>query len=164
VEGTKPRAVGIAARAIAALEPDTIPPALRGKCVEGLLAHLEAPQTAAADLVHLVRALGRVGAGAEMKPLTSFLLVYRTDPAFATQIDAVAATIDVLLNNGGREEREVVSFVAEDVSTQSGVAEYAKRALLQRPTSEPAAEGAEADADGEKPAEGAEKASEKPAK
>jgi outer membrane protein assembly factor BamB len=100
VAGTKPRAVGIAARAIAAMDPDKIPAAQRGKSVQGLLAHLEAPETAAADLVHLVRALGRVGAGAEIKPLTSFLLVYRTDPAFATQIEAVAATIDVLLNNG----------------------------------------------------------------
>ncbi len=136
IKGTKPRAVGIAARAIAALDPEGIPAGMRGKAVEGLLAHLEAPQTAPGDLVHLVRALGKIGAGSEMKPLTSFLLVYRTDPAFATQIEAVAATVDVLLNKGGTAERELVAFVAEDPSSQSGVAEYAKRALLQRPTSD----------------------------
>jgi hypothetical protein len=135
IAGTKPRAVGIAARAISALDPEGIDAGLRGQAVEGLLAHLEAPETAPGDLVHLVRALGKVGTGSEMKPLTSFLLVYRADPAFATQIDAVAATVDVLLNKGGTAERELVAFVAEDPISQSGVAEYAKRALLQRPTS-----------------------------
>src|SRR5690606_33398093 len=136
VAGTKPRAVGNAARAIAALDRKAIAPELRAQANEGLLAHLESPATAAADLVHLLRALGRIGAGAERSALTSFLLVYRTDPAFATQIDAVAATIDVLLNQGGPSESEVVSFVAADAGSQSGVAEYAKRALLQRPTAE----------------------------
>lgn len=154
VEGTKPRAVGIAARAIAALNPEGIPAALRGKSVEGLLAHLQAPETAAGDLVHLVRALGRVGTGSEIKPLTSFLLVYRTDPTFARQIDAVAATVDVLLNKGGRAEREVVSFVAEDVSSQSGVAEYAKRALLQRPTTDAADDEGDAKKDESNKGEG----------
>ena len=100
IKGTKPRAVGICARAIAALDPEGISPGMRGKAVDGLLAHLEAPETAPGDLVHLVRALGKVGAGTEMKPLTSFLLVYRADPAFATQIDAVAATVDVFVFDG----------------------------------------------------------------
>ncbi len=138
VTGTKPRAVGVAARAIAALDPKGINARLRGQAVEGLIAHLTSPATAVGDLVHLVRALGRIGAGAERSTLSSFLLVYRADPAFATQIDAVAATIDVLLNSGGTAEREIVSYVAEDELSQPSVAEYAKRALVQRPTSDDA--------------------------
>ncbi len=142
VKGTKPRAVGIAALAIAAMDPAGIDASLRGKAVEGLIAQLTSPSTAVGDLVHLVRALGRIGAGAERSTLSSFLLVYRADPAFATQIDAVAATIDVLLSTGGTAEREIVSYVAEDPLSQPSVAEYASRALIQRPAS------------GETPAEG----------
>tara|TARA_R110002096_G_scaffold77896_7_gene183314 strand:- start:49324 stop:51348 length:2025 start_codon:yes stop_codon:yes gene_type:complete len=145
VEGTKPRAIGIAAQAIAAMDPAGIDASLRGKAVEGLIAHLTSPSTAVGDLVHLVRALGRIGAGAERSTLSSFLLVYRADPAFATQIDAVSATIDVLLSTGGTAEREIVSYVAEDPLSQPTVAEYASRALIQRPTVEGApADGAEA--------------------
>jgi len=147
VTGTKPRAVGVAARAIAAMNPDGIDASLRGQAVEGLIAHLTSPATSVGDLVHLVRALGQIGAGAERSTLSSFLLVYRADPAFATQIDAVAATIDVLLSRGGTAERELVSFVAEDALSQPSVAEYARRALVQRPTSKPEA-GADAKADG----------------
>ncbi|MCP4444720.1 MAG: PQQ-binding-like beta-propeller repeat protein [Myxococcales bacterium] len=140
VTGAKPRAVGVAARAIAALDPEGVNPRLRGQAVEGLIAHLTSPSTAVGDLVHLVRALGRIGAGAERSTLSSFLLVYRADPTFATQIDAVSATIDVLLSQGGTAEREIVAYVAEDKLSQPSVAEYAKRALVQRPTS-PEAEG-----------------------
>lgn len=133
VEGIKPRAAGIIARAIAAMDPAAIPPKLRMQVAEALIAHLLAPSTAVGDLVHIVRAIGVVGADSEMSTLTSFLLVYRADPAFATQIDAVSATIDALLNHGGAVEREIVAFVAADSASQGGVAEYAKRALLQRP-------------------------------
>lgn len=146
VAGTKPRSVGIVARAIAAIDPEGIDPSLRGQATDGLLAHLLEPETAAVDLVHLVRALGRVGAGAELAPLSSFLLVYRSDPSFATQIEAVSSTIDVLLQNGGKAEREIVAFVSSDAGTQDAVAEYAQRALLQRPTapeSEPAQDAGE---------------------
>ncbi len=136
VQGTEPRAVGVVARAIGALDPAGMDATLRGQAAEGLLAHLVAPETAAGDLVHLVRALGRLDVGTELGSLSSFLLVYRADPAFATQIDAVSATIDVLLASGETSHRETVSFVAEDVLTQPSVAEYARRALLQRPTSE----------------------------
>lgn len=138
VKGTKPRAIGIAAMAIGAIDPAGIDASLRGKAVEGLIAHLTSPSTAVGDLVHLVRALGRIGAGAERSTLSSFLLVYRADPAFATQIDAVAATIDVLLSTGGTAEREIVSYVAEDPLSQPSVAEYASRALIQRPSTEEA--------------------------
>ena len=66
-----------------------------------------------------------------MSPLRRFLLTYRADPAFSTQVAAVGATIDALLNSGGVAERELVAFVAEDSRTQPGVAEYAAQALRQ---------------------------------
>ncbi len=154
VQGTEPRAIGVVARAIGALDPAGMDAGMRGQAAEGLLAHLGSPETAAGDLVHLVRALGRVGVGTELGSLSSFLLVYRVDPAFATQIDAVAATIDVLLASGATSHRETVSFVAEDVLTQASIAEYARRALLQRPTSEETSEEPVKEAKGKKKGKG----------
>jgi hypothetical protein len=169
VEGTKPMAVGVVAEALAVLDSKTMPAKQRKKAVEGLLAQLRDPQTPIADLVHLVHALGALGTKGELAELASFLLVYRADPSFATHVDAVSATIDVLLRDGGMGERELVSFVANDARTQSGVAEYARRALLQKAT--PAAtedtskKGKKASGNGKAKAEGkADKAEEKPGK
>lgn len=147
IEGTRPRAVGVMAQAIGVLDPAGIEPAARKAAFEALLTHLHTPETPASDLAHLVRALGVVGGGAELAPLSSFLLAYRADPAFASQADALAAAIDVLLR-GGAAERELVAFVASNPRTQSSVAEYATTALAQtQPVeAEPPAGGATAPA------------------
>jgi outer membrane protein assembly factor BamB len=137
--GTRPRAVGVLARAIAALEGGQLDPAQRGRAVEALIAHLRAPETAPADLEGVIAALGAVGAGAEVAPLRVFLLLYRADPSFSSQVGAVGSAVDVLLARGGPAERELVSFVAEDARSSPAVREYASRALLQTTTTEPAA-------------------------
>lgn len=143
VEGKKPMAIGIVAQALAALDEKNISRAQRGRAAKSLLAHLRDPQTPIGDLVHLVRAIGSVGSRAELGALSSFLLVYRADPSFASHIDAVSATIDVLLRDGGMAERELVSFVASDPHTQPGVSQYAQRALLHENTSLPSKQGKE---------------------
>lgn len=140
VDGSKARAVGIVARAISALDPEGIDPRVRGEAIFELLAHMNSPQTALADLVHIVGALRQLGTGTALKPMTSFLLVYRTDPAFATQSEALSVIIDLLLAKGGAKERATVSFVAEDPATLGSIANYAKKALVQRPAKVPTPE------------------------
>lgn len=135
IAGTQPRAVGVVARAIAAMgdlsAAEGVDAATRGGVVDALVHHLFEPQTSVADLTEIVKALGTIGLPGTMRPLRQFLLTYRSDPAFSTQVAAVGATIDALLTRGGVAERELVAFVADDPRTQPGVAEYAARALRQ---------------------------------
>jgi outer membrane protein assembly factor BamB len=131
IAGNKPKTIGVAARAIGAMAKQKLDAAERGKAVQALLYHMRSPQTSADDLVHVIRALGAIGGGAELQPLRSFLLAYRADPTFSKQVGAVSATIDVLLEHGAARERELVAFVAGDARTQKSIRTYASRALKQ---------------------------------
>src|SRR6185503_11281352 len=131
LEGTKPRAVGALARAIASLGKKELDPQQRGRAVAALIAHLEAPETATTDLESIVAALGAIGAGAEVAPVRGFLLMYRADPSYSNQVGAIGTAIDVLLAGGGLAERELVSYVSEDARSQGSVRDYAARALMQ---------------------------------
>ena len=132
--GTQPRSIGVLARAIGSLGKAELDPAQRGRAVDALIAHLRAPETPAADLEGVVVALGAIGAGAEIAPLRRFVLMYRADPAFSSQVGALGAAIDVLVTRGGAAERELVSYLAEDARSQDSVRDYASRALLQTTT------------------------------
>lgn len=134
LKGTQPRSLGALARAIASLGKAELDPAQRGRAVDALIAHLRAPETPAADLEGVVFALGAIGAGAEIAPLRRFVLMYRADPSFSSQVGALGAAIDVLVTRGGAAERELVSYVAEDARSQGSVRDYASRALLQTTT------------------------------
>lgn len=134
LENTRPRAVSALARAIASLGAKDLDPAQRGRAVDALIRHLQAPETASADLEGVIAALGAIGAGAEIAPVRGFLLMYRADPAYSNQVGAIGAAIDVLLARGGLAERELVSYVAEDPRSQGSVRDYASRALLQTTT------------------------------
>lgn len=138
VGGTKARAVGIVAQAISGIDPKGVPAKLRGEVVDALLAHLHEPTTAMADLTHIVTAIGRFStekesSGHALQALQSYLLIYRSDPGFGTQIESIAAIVDILLANGGAKERALVSFIAEDPATLPTVSSYAKNALVKRP-------------------------------
>jgi hypothetical protein len=104
--------------------------AMRASAVESLLAHLGSPETSAADLVHIIRALGAIGQGAELQPIGHFVLTYRADPTLASQVTVLSTAIDVLLDHGGAAQRELVAYIAADERTETAVAEYAARALL----------------------------------
>lgn len=134
LKGIQPRSIGVLARAIASLGKADLDPAQRGRAVDALIAHLRAPETATGDLEGVVLALGAIGAGAEIAPLRRFVLMYRADPTFSSQVGALGAAIDVLVTRGGPAERELVSYLAEDVRSQGSVRDYASRALLQTTT------------------------------
>jgi outer membrane protein assembly factor BamB len=131
IADTRPRAVGVIARAMANLGGMELDPALRGRAVTGLIDALWSPETPLSDLVEVVRALGALGGGAEIQPLRRFFILYRADAEFASQSGALAAAIDVLLERGGAAERELVAWAAGEPRTQEPVAAYGRRALEQ---------------------------------
>ena len=126
LEGTKPRAVDVVARALGAIG--------RTEAVPALLAHLANPETSLGVAKEILSALGDIGAGGgenALPALRTFLLVYRTDPALDSNTSALTAAIDALLRLGGGAGRETVAFVAGDAGTQPRVAEAARRALAK---------------------------------
>lgn len=131
ITDSKPRAVGVIARVIAAMGDAEVDASARGSAVDALLYHMRSPETTIGDLSEVIKALGAIGGGAGLPAIRQFLVAYRADPAFSNKISAASAAIDVLLRHGGARDREAVSFVAEDPRTEQGIAEYAQRALLQ---------------------------------
>jgi len=129
IAGTKPRAVGVVARAIAAMDASALKKGQRREATDALLAQLSSPETSAADLAEIVKALGNIGGGTEIAPLRAFVLTYRADPTLGAKVTVLSAAIDVLLANGGAAERELVAFVASDPRSQRDTAEYARQAL-----------------------------------
>ncbi len=137
--GTAPRALDVIAKAIGAIgKPEAAP---------ALLAHFSAPETPLPAVQAIATALAQCGNRAAVAPLRSYLLMYRADPLFASDVSALSAVIDALLVLGGGGERELVAYVASEPRTQPKVAEYAKRALSQTPTS-PGGEGGQGTAAG----------------
>lgn len=88
----------------------------------------------------VIKALGDMGGGVEIAPLSQFVLAYHADPTFSSQIAPVSAAIDILLGQGSTPERALVAFVADDPRTQASIAEYARRALEQSARPAPARE------------------------
>ncbi|RMH37127.1 MAG: hypothetical protein D6689_21335 [Deltaproteobacteria bacterium] len=133
IAGTRPVAVGVAARAIAQLGDlravEGIAPGERGAVVDELAAHLFEPQTPAPELADVAAALGACRLPGAVAPLRAFALTYRADPSLSDRAGAVGAAIDGLLASGGVAERELVAFIAEDARTVPAVADYAARAL-----------------------------------
>lgn len=123
VAGTRPRAVAAIARAIGALG--------KPEGAAALIPHLRAPETPLDAIAPIAEALAACGDPAAVPALTTYLLLYRSDPAHAVESAALSAVIDALLALGGPAERETVAYVASDLRTQEVVAEYARRALAQ---------------------------------
>src|SRR5262249_10529534 len=59
-----------------------------------LIKHFEAPATPATALAPIATALGQCGNKAALPPLRAFVLVYRSDPMFATDTTAISAAMD----------------------------------------------------------------------
>jgi hypothetical protein len=127
----RPRAVGALARAMGGMAGLDLEPAVRGKAIDALMAKLESPELPADDLTEVIGALGALGQRGELDAITSFLLLYRADPAMAGQPGPVTAAIDVLVAHGGGKGREVVAYVAADPRSDKALATHARRALLK---------------------------------
>ncbi len=123
LRGSKASGVDVIARALGAISAAEAAPAL--------LAHLEDPSTPQGSLKDLAVALGACKNPAVLPRLRAFLLMYRSDPLFAGDSDALAALMDALLSVGGAAERELLAYVASEPRTLPVVAEYARRVLAE---------------------------------
>ena len=125
VEGTRSRAVDVMAAALGDLKaPDAVQP---------LLAHLADHETPITALAAIVKALDTIGDKAVVEPFRDFLLTYRCDPKFGDKraqgvLNLIAGT---LLKMGGEEERQLLSFVQNDVHTLPALRTYIDKALRQ---------------------------------
>ncbi len=133
IDGTRPQAVDIMARALGDLKaPEAVQP---------LLAHLGDHETPIKAIAPIVKALAAIGDGAAVEPLRDFLLTYRCEPQFKKAPEALNALGDALLALGGEEERQLLRFVGNDAHTLKSLKVYLKAALRQdklRPRKKPA--------------------------
>ncbi|MCK5795922.1 MAG: PQQ-binding-like beta-propeller repeat protein, partial [Deltaproteobacteria bacterium] len=123
VDGATSHAVDIMARALGDLRaPEAVQPLLR---------HLVDHETPQKALVPIARALMVIGDKAAVEPLRDFLLTYRCEPLFKKTPEALNVVGDALLTLGGEEERQLLSFVANDAHSVKSLRVYLKAALRQ---------------------------------
>ncbi len=121
LKGTAPKGVGIVAKALARIgSKRAVPP---------LLTHLQEPLTPFSALEEIVLALIKIGDKRIVWPFSQFLLTYRADPAFGPQINILTTIAKSLMKMGGRSERQMLTFVAEDHHTLPQLRQYLRREL-----------------------------------
>ncbi|MDY0000573.1 MAG: PQQ-binding-like beta-propeller repeat protein [Polyangia bacterium] len=121
LSGTAPQGVGIIAKALGRIGSKEAVPAL--------LAHLQEPQTPYSALEDIVTALIQIGDKQVVWPFSQFLLTYRGESDFANRINLLTSMAKTLIDWGGRAERQVLTFVAEDHHTLPQLREYLSREL-----------------------------------
>ncbi len=121
LKGTAPKGVGIVAKALAQIGSR--------RAVPALLAHLQEPLTPFSALEEIVLALIKIGDKRIVWPFSQFLLTYRADPSFGPQINILTKIAKSLIKMGGRSERQMLTFVAEDHHTLPQLRQYLRREL-----------------------------------
>ncbi|MCS6913361.1 MAG: PQQ-binding-like beta-propeller repeat protein [Myxococcales bacterium] len=121
LEDRRPRGLGILARAAAAMDAQEAVPALSEQ--------LREPTTPPSALKEIVGALVALGNRSAVRPLRELVLMYRSDPAFLQDAEALKLAGEGLLKLGGEAERRTVSFVAEEPRTIAPVVAYYRKIL-----------------------------------
>lgn len=121
LKGTRPNGVGIVARALAKIGST--------KAVPQLLAQLNEPNTPYSALEDIVKALVTLNDKRMVWPFSQFLLTYRAEPAFAAHINVLIGIARALIKSGGKPERQLLTFVAEDHHTLPQLRQFLVREL-----------------------------------
>ncbi|MFH2006331.1 MAG: PQQ-binding-like beta-propeller repeat protein [bacterium] len=121
LKGTAPKGVGIVARALGRIGSK--------RAVKALLDHLQEPLTPFSALEDLVQSLVKIGDKRIVWPFSQFLLTYRAEPEFGPQINILTSMAKALIRLGGRSERQMLTFVAEDHHTLPQLRRYLRREL-----------------------------------
>ncbi len=120
VAKTETQALGPIAKAIGGLAGTGLTKDNIGTALDALVAHLDAPSTATADLVHVVAAMAALGANADAadKPaLISHLLLYHADDDRGSDAAWQKAVVTGLHTNATSASREALRYVAQDPRT-----------------------------------------------
>ena len=83
-------------------------------------------------MTEIVLALAQIGDGAVVEPFRDFLLTYRCDPEFEKAPAALNAVAGALLKMGGEGERQLLSFVENDIHTLLPLRTYLGELLKQK--------------------------------
>lgn len=121
LDGTQPKGVGIIARALGRIGSR--------RAVKPLLEHLREPMTPYSALDEIVTSLVKIGDKRIVWPFRQFLLTYRAEPAFKPQINILTSIARALIKLGGKTERQLLTFVAEDHHTLPQLKQYLVREL-----------------------------------
>lgn len=126
VKATRASAVDVMAAALGDLKaPDAVQPLLR---------HLADHETPLPALSAVVKALVAIGDKGLLEPFRDFLLTYRCDPTFGNEAAQGVLNLiaEALLEMGGEEERQLLSFVANDVHTVAPLRAYVDKLMVKR--------------------------------
>jgi hypothetical protein len=119
----RPRGLDTLARAAAAVGAT--------QAVPLLAARLADPSTPAAALKDIVSALVQLGGKDALGPLRQTLLVYRSDPMFASDAAALQRAGEGLLKLGGEPERLTLQYVALEPHTLPALASHFSKLLIE---------------------------------
>ncbi len=122
LEDRRPRGLDTLARAAAAVGANEAVPVLAQR--------LNDPSTPAAALKDIVAALVQLGGKDAVMPLRQTLLVYRSDPMFASDAAALQRAGEGLLKLGGENERRTLQFVAMEPRTLPALAGHFSKLLV----------------------------------
>jgi len=125
---TEPQALGAVAKVIGGLRGVALDRAHQDAALAALQVHLDAPTTAPAELVMVIRAMAAIGNGAERPALASHLLLYHADDGLGDDAGWQQAIV-VAVGQGGPAGREILRYVAEDPRTRPKLAGLAREAL-----------------------------------
>jgi outer membrane protein assembly factor BamB len=123
VKDKRPRATAELARALAAAGASDTWPVLADK--------MRDPAVPPVGIRELAAAIGKLHATAAVPALREFLLMYRADPAFASDPEPLCAVAEALGALGGPKEREVLKYVAEEPRSLDKLATYVRHELDQ---------------------------------
>lgn len=132
LEGTSPPPVGALAKAAAAQNEK--------RAVPLLVAHLEDPATPPQTLGAVVTALGDLGDGNAIEPLTQFLKLYHADPVDEHVARALELVPAALTKLEGQAAREPLTQIVNDPLGAEIVRTRAQKALAQLDDQSKAAE------------------------
>ncbi len=131
LEDKRPRGLDVLARVATAVSATETVPLLAERLLD--------PNTPAAALKDVVRALTKLGGKDEIAPLRQSLLLYRADPLFASDPEVLKRAGEGLLAVGGEPERRLVQFVSMEPHTLPGLATHFRKVLDDRAAPRPAA-------------------------
>ncbi len=120
--GTEPESLGAVARTIAGLAGIAVDRKAATEALAALGTHLDAPETATADLVWVIGAMSAIGGGEERLALGSHLLLYHADSELGADVGWQTAIVKALYGDG-IAAHELLRQVAADPRTQPTLAD-----------------------------------------
>jgi outer membrane protein assembly factor BamB len=121
LQGSHPQGVGMIAKALARIKSP--------RAVPLLLEHLNEPLTPFSALEELVQALIDMGDPRIVWPFGQFLLTYRAEAGFMSHINILTTMARALLRMGGKQERQMLTFLAEDHHTLPQLRHFLRKEL-----------------------------------